>query len=181
MSPVPFQTIMVGIDTTEVSQAAFDKALELAKALKAKLLVVHVLSPTDDDRPQLAYSYSSSYSSTGSLMEVGEASLRSDTREWSAYTASYEALLAQKIQRAEDIGVDAESIQTHGISGASLCYLTSRREVDLLVVGSHRRQGLSALSAGSTSHYIINHAPCPVLVVHSDTAVRKQSLLGNAF
>ncbi|MGB3573892.1 MAG: universal stress protein [Phormidesmis sp.] len=177
MSPVPFQTIMVGIDTTEVSEAAFDKALVLAKALTAKLLVVHVLSPTDCDRPQLACSYSS----TGALMEIGAASYQSDTREWSAYTASYEALLAQKIQSAEDVGVEAESIQTHGISGASLCYLTSRREVDLLVVGSHRRQGLAALSAGSTSHYIINHAPCPVLVVHSDTEGRKQSLLGNAF
>ncbi len=177
MSLVPFQTIMVGIDTSEVSEVAFDKALGLAKALSAQLLVVHVLSRTDCDKSQLACSYSA----TGELVAVGEASHQNGEQEWNAYLSSYEALLAQKVQAAEDVGVEAESLQTHGVSGAALCYLTRRREVDLLVVGSHQRQGLSTLSTGSTSQYIINHAPCPVLVVHLDTQVRKQYLLGNAF
>lgn len=167
MSLVPFQTIMVGIDTTEVSETAFDKALVLAKGLNAKLLVAHVLSKTDCDKPQLACSYSA----TGSIMSIGKATgeataAESNQREWNTYLADYEDLLAQKVQAAEAVGVTAEPIQTHGISGAALCYMTRRQGVDLLVVGSHRREGLSALSAGSTSNYIIKHAPCPVLVVH---------------
>ena len=68
MPLVPFQTIIVGIDTTKVSETAFDKALVLAKGLNAKLLVAHVLSKTDCDKPQLACSYSE----TGSIMSIGK-------------------------------------------------------------------------------------------------------------
>ena len=58
MSAAPFQTMMVAIDSTAVSHKAFDKAVAMAKALNAKLIVVHILNARDPESPQPIYSYS---------------------------------------------------------------------------------------------------------------------------
>lgn len=41
--------------------------------------------------------------------------------------------------------------------------------VRLIVVGSHQRRGMAEIMLGSTSNYVMHHAPCSVLVVHPDT------------
>jgi universal stress protein A len=38
-------------------------------------------------------------------------------------------------------------------------------EVDLIVMGSHGRSGISHLLVGSVAESVVRHAPCPVLVV----------------
>ena len=38
-------------------------------------------------------------------------------------------------------------------------------KVDLLVMGSHGRSGISHLLVGSVAESVVRHAPCPVLVV----------------
>jgi universal stress protein A len=37
--------------------------------------------------------------------------------------------------------------------------------VDLIVVGSHGRSGVSRFFIGSVSDYVVRHARCPVMVV----------------
>ena len=41
---------------------------------------------------------------------------------------------------------------------------------DLIVVGSRGHTGLRRLLEGSVSHYVVDHAHCPVEVVHSEEA-----------
>jgi nucleotide-binding universal stress UspA family protein len=41
------------------------------------------------------------------------------------------------------------------------------RDADVLVIGSHGRGELLGMHLGSTSHYCVNHAPCPVVVVRA--------------
>jgi universal stress protein A len=43
---------------------------------------------------------------------------------------------------------------------------TARQDrVDLIIVGSHGRTGLSKLLLGSVASHVVSHAPCNVLVV----------------
>ncbi|MEM6598944.1 MAG: universal stress protein [Cyanobacteria bacterium P01_C01_bin.69] len=167
MRSIPFQTIMVAIDSTEVSHKAFNKAVSIAKALDAKLLITHVLSFRDADSPRPIHSYS-----TPDTIVIDEAIHQQYQRDWNAYVEHYEALLKQKIEEAQAEGVEAESMQPQGATGRVLCKVARTSEVDLLVVGSHQRRGISELMMGSTSNYIMHHAPCSVLVVHPYTATK---------
>lgn len=53
-----------------------------------------------------------------------------------------------------------------GLSAASaINQFAADREIDLIVVGTHHRGGLSRMLEGSVSSAIIAHAPCSVLIV----------------
>jgi len=39
------------------------------------------------------------------------------------------------------------------------------KDFDLVVVGSHGREGLDRFLLGSVSHAIVHHVDCPVLVI----------------
>ncbi len=47
----------------------------------------------------------------------------------------------------------------------TICEYAREAEVDLLIVGTHGRTGLRHIVIGSTAERIVQHAPCPVLVV----------------
>ncbi len=59
----------------------------------------------------------------------------------------HEELVARASQALTEVGIACET------------------KVDLLVVGSHGRTGLTKLLLGSVSAHLVGHAPCSVLVV----------------
>jgi nucleotide-binding universal stress UspA family protein len=52
-----------------------------------------------------------------------------------------------------------------GEPGPELCRLAEDEAVGVIVVGSHGAGFLRRVLLGSVSHYLLQHAPCPVLVV----------------
>jgi nucleotide-binding universal stress UspA family protein len=52
-----------------------------------------------------------------------------------------------------------------GDPGDAICRIAQEHAVDLIVIGSHDRNWLSRLVAPSVRNYLVEHAPCPVLVV----------------
>ena len=57
-----------------------------------------------------------------------------------------------------------------GAPGPSLVLLAGELGASAIVVGSHERGLWSRVVHGSVSHHLIDHAPCPVLVVrHEET------------
>jgi nucleotide-binding universal stress UspA family protein len=53
--------------------------------------------------------------------------------------------------------------------------MASRQKVDLIVVGTHRRQGLGRVLLGSVSRAVLHHARVAVAVIRpAETASRKQ-------
>lgn len=53
---------------------------------------------------------------------------------------------------------------------AARALLEAAKGADLLVVGSRGRGGFTGLLLGSTSHQVVSHAPCPVVVVAGPAA-----------
>lgn len=65
-------------------------------------------------------------------------------------------------------GEHAEVVTAVGDAGAAICEEAAAVAADVVVVGHSTRGWLSRLVDPSVSAYVVKHAPCPVLVVHTD-------------
>lgn len=162
MISVPFQTILVAIDETEVSNRALTAATTLAKALDARLMIVHVLDPHDVHRGRAPYA-----PAAATDVVQAEAARLAYEKEWLDYVEYYASMLKQKADEAIAAGIDADFIHPNGSPSLVLCELARTQNISLLVVGSHQRVGMAEIMLGSTSNYIVHHAPCSVLVVYA--------------
>jgi len=63
----------------------------------------------------------------------------------------------------DDMDVEATVIQ--GIPFAEIISTAKEKEIDMIVIGSHGRTGISHMMLGSVSEKVVRKAPCPVLTV----------------
>ena len=72
----------------------------------------------------------------------------------------------QRLQKlAEELGVDqSECFVSQGSTQREILHLAVERNVDLIVIGSHGREGIQRL-LGSTANAVLHGAPCDVLAV----------------
>lgn len=157
--------ILVAIDQSPVSQQAFTTALELAQALNATITLIHALDAFDPASPERPNIPVDSYS-----MELDEIVRKNYEHEWSEFVNHYDALLKQLQEQAAAVGVRAHYLQPYGHTGPVICKTAATANVDLIVVGSHGRTGLTEMLLGSVSNYIMHHAACSVLIVHEPSA-----------
>ncbi len=68
------------------------------------------------------------------------------------------------------------TVETRAMLGdpfAVICRAAEDERVDLIVMGSHGRTGLSHVLLGSVAERVVRHAPCPVLVARLPQAASK--------
>lgn len=69
-----------------------------------------------------------------------------------------------------DPAVHVERLLHAGPPGHVICWLAQERKCDLIVVGTHGRTGLRSVLLGSVAQQVLQHAPCPVLVIRQQSA-----------
>ncbi len=162
--------ILVAIDESASSEWAFDTALDMAKALNAELLLVHVLDAFSFDSPmhhQLL---------VGSYARLIESSAQKECeREWQQFEDRYDRLLEQRRADAEAAGVAVTHLQIQGTPERKICEVAKTHNVDLIVTGNRDRT-----NQNSISHYLTRHAPCSVTVVHPKAAPQATALIEQA-
>jgi nucleotide-binding universal stress UspA family protein len=72
--------------------------------------------------------------------------------------------------RLREAGVKADTKVVYGDPRLEIVELASRNGIDLVVVGSHGRTGISKLLMGSVASSVVSHAPCSVMIVKQKTA-----------
>jgi nucleotide-binding universal stress UspA family protein len=77
----------------------------------------------------------------------------------------HEELVARASHALTEAGLPCETKVVLGEPASALVQAVRDEGVDLLVVGSHGRTGLTKLLLGSVSAHAVCHAPCSVLVV----------------
>ena len=76
-----------------------------------------------------------------------------------------EERLAEAAERAGAAGTTAETIVMKGPAVEGICGTAAERGADMIVIGSHGWGAMMSLIFGSTTLGVLQHAPCPVLVV----------------
>jgi nucleotide-binding universal stress UspA family protein len=143
-----FRNILVAVDGSADADEALTQAIDLAESERARLtLVTGVVNP-----PTTAY-----WGWAGSVA----VQLADEAR---TYAASI--LAAARDRVPGDLPVT--TILTPAPIRTALIDQLERGHHDLIVMGSRGRGALRSAVLGSVSHYLLNHSPVPVLIVHAD-------------
>ncbi|MEL7244153.1 MAG: universal stress protein [Cyanobacteria bacterium J06643_5] len=151
--------ILVAVDNSQSSQQVFDEAVSLAKLTDANLMILHVLSPFDEQyvdplflQPTILYPQLQRNNSTY-------------VNDWEKLKENRFNWLKWLCQQATQLGVKAEFSQNIGEASRMICDMARNWEADVIVIGRRGRQGISELLMGSVSNYVLHHAPCSVFIV----------------
>ncbi len=142
-----FQHMLVAIDGSESSLRAADIAIELASLLHARLAILSV----EETSPSYV------------------ATREESQREHREAVEHFEKLLAPLRRRAEQHGVQVNSVVRSGHEVQAILDALGERGSDLLVLGHQGHSGIWETFLGSTADKLVNHAPCSVLVIRPKT------------
>ncbi|MEH6822883.1 MAG: universal stress protein [Motiliproteus sp.] len=137
-----YQHILLAVDLTEESQQVAEKAVTLAQQSSSTLSLVHVIEP-------LSFAYGGDVP-----MDLSTIQEQLDEHAQQRLT-EFAAQQAMPIKKTYVVTGHTES-EIHRIA--------KETDIDLIVVGSHGRHGLSLL-LGSTANGVLHGAKCDVLAV----------------
>jgi nucleotide-binding universal stress UspA family protein len=149
---VTFDSILFATDFSRQSDAALPFALSIAHKYGSKIFAVHVLAP-----PPLG----------------------------NFPTIEVQALAAQELREAHDyikvlgprLGrIPHEALLRKGDVWTELSSIAIEKKVDLIVLGTHGRAGVSKLLIGSVAERIFRQSTCPVLTVGPNVSAEPGSV-----
>lgn len=141
------KTILVALDLSPASRKVCTAAIRLAKASKARLVLLNVAVP-----PSVQ------------LRAYGFAAV-----EIYGMMAALEKRLARELlalgKRCQTQGVRVRTEQITGRAAPTILTVARRLKADFIVIGSHGHGAAFDLLVGSVTQLVLRRAPCPVLVV----------------
>jgi len=143
-----FQNILVATEGSPDAYRALAQAIDLAESEHALLTIFSaVVTP-----PTAAY-----IGGGGAVAAAFAATAETET----------ERILREAVARVPD-GVSVSTVLSGEPVRLALIHQITSGHHDLVVMGSRGRGALRSVLLGSVSHYVLNHSPVPVLVVHAE-------------
>jgi len=139
------KNILVPTDLSESAEHALDYACELARSLGAKVHLLNVIGVPVLGVPELGVALTSSV--IDSLIAENQSAL--------------DKLAAQRAGKC-DLG---EVVLRTGDARDVINQTANELNIDLIVMGTHGRRGVSRALLGSVAETVVRSAPCPVLTV----------------
>lgn len=134
--------ILCATDFTSESYSAVAHAVSLAQEFQARLILLHVVP-----EPKAG-----------------------DLVPWSEVQAYSKALLRRLVPLEAEAWCKPEYFVERGDPAERILDLANLREMDLIVLGVHQKNGSSGAAThlhNATAHKVVSHATCPVLTVRS--------------
>lgn len=146
-----YSKILVPVDGSATSLKGLDEAIKVAKALGAKVKLVHVVNEFIMDAgyvPSVAYQQV-----IVSLRDLGKKVLAA----------------AEQTARQQNVPVETQLFETIGGRAAdSILEAAKQWPADLIVMGTHGRRGLRRLAMGSDAELVLRRSSVPVLLVREE-------------
>ena len=143
------KTILFPTDYSGLSESAFQYAVAVAQDYWARLIILHAVDTLGPEKV--------SYGEATTMIQP-EGYRRRLWEEMHRQVRVPDSLLEQQFVLSEEDPAIA-------ILDAAI-----RFECDLIVMGTHGRQGLKRWLEGSVAEEVIRRAPCPVLVIRDSLA-----------
>jgi nucleotide-binding universal stress UspA family protein len=155
-----FNKILVAIGDSAESESVLDAGLTLAEKFGAEILLLHVVNFSTPTGFNPLFG--------GMFPIVDDVVLERYAKEWKEYEKTGIERLQAAAERARQRGIAVEISQNLGDAGRMICELAKNWSVDSIVMGRRDRQSmLSEVFLGSTSNYVLHHAPCSVMIIQS--------------
>jgi nucleotide-binding universal stress UspA family protein len=145
-----FHLIVVGTDGSDTATKAVSHAVDLARALGAKLDLVSAYEPVPAQR----------------LNE--ERRQAPEDLQWAINPREdVDATLEAAAQVARDAGVEVAVFARQGDPADAILDVAEEREADLVIVGNKGMTGAKRFLLGSVPNKVSHHAPCSVLIIRT--------------
>ncbi|HXW52855.1 MAG TPA: universal stress protein [Myxococcota bacterium] len=149
--------VPVAIDTEDdlhLAEQALFVACDMAEKFASKITLLH-LAPVIT--PGVSASVDMSGRMYHSFIKVLETRLAHGRRKLGELRD-----LAEK----RGLNIRGQVIESLERTGGVIVDVAKEQDIDLIVLGSHGRSGLSKMLFGSVAAYVVQHATMPVLVLH---------------
>lgn len=144
-----YQTILVPVDGSAPSQAGLAEAIRLAGAMRARLVLLHVIE-------------------TAAAITTPEAAAPASLFE--ALREGGAEILARARTEAETAGLVVETVLLDNIAGRVSDLIVdeaARHRADVIVMGTHGHHGIQRMLLGSDAEQVLRAATVPVLMVRA--------------
>lgn len=149
-----YQKILAPVDGSVTSLRGLQEAIKLAKALKAKIYLLHVVNELIIDPSFGAVPVGPDFAVA--MREGGQRILAG----------------AERTVRDAQVECEASLVEVLGQRAADVILAHARKcSAELIVMGTHGRRGLSRVAMGSDAELVLRSSPVPVLLVR-DTLER---------
>jgi nucleotide-binding universal stress UspA family protein len=142
---VPPRHLLVPHDFSETAQSALAYAIELATKLHARITVLHAYELPSYGFPDVGFALT--------------AEVVQDIENKSADG------LKKVAANARRTGLEVAEVLRQGPAWSEIDAVAKELKVDLVVMGTHGRRGISRALLGSVAEQVVRTAPCPVLTV----------------
>ena len=151
---IKLERILVPTDFSDCANQALAYGSELAKRFGAQLYLLHVTQP-----PLAVYAHAAPLPEQA-LYPVPEQALYPED-------AAEKELAELEVPDAEQLSPVQRSVRK-GTPFVEIVQHAKQNEVDLIVIGTHGRTGLTHMLMGSVSEKVVRKASCPVLAVRPE-------------
>ena len=145
-------TLLVAVDFSLYSEQALCFAGRLAEKLKAQLLVLHVIHDPAE--------------APGFYAQKGKKKKFLKSMEEAAEEMMEEFLLKMRQAHPDQVPIQkAKALLVVGTPVTRIVEVAEKKQVDMIIMGSHGRTGLAHLLVGSKVQRVVQLSPIPVTVV----------------
>ncbi|MBW4682309.1 MAG: universal stress protein [Microcoleus vaginatus WJT46-NPBG5] len=155
-----FQKILVALDDSQLSKVVFNRALEMAQATHARMMLFHCLI-----QEMIGESLAVLPVELGLYPELMDNAYQAEHLRVEQRIEQVQGMLAEYCKTATALEVPTEFDYKIGDAGECLCQAAKNWGSDVIVLGRRGRTGWAEALLGSVSNYVVHRAPCSVLVI----------------
>lgn len=147
--------ILIAIDYALSSQKVAEQGYEIAKAMHAEIVLMHVIE-------DITYYSSSVYTP---IMGFGGFASTNFLSKDVLESIEKEAMVFLEKVKTHLKDKKIKTIVKHGKTAAIILETAKKMKCQLIVAGTHSKSGIEEIILGSTANKLMNHTVIPILII----------------